>query len=180
MTRTQPTMRRIMIFGSVGSGKSTLGTALGAALGLPVIHLDLIVWQPGCRTIPDDEFFAIHQDLIAREVWILDGIGPWETWDERAAACDTIALPDYSIWQTWRWTLRRQLDSLLGRRPIAPPDCPFMSMTWKLLRWTWTYRQDMRPAILKLAERERSCGKTILQWRTPEEMRHFLHSLPRA
>jgi adenylate kinase family enzyme len=173
-------MRRIMIFGSVGAGKSTLGTALGAALGLPVVHLDLIVWQPGCRTIHDDEFFAIHKELIAREAWILDGIGPWETWDERAAACDTIALPDYSIWQAWRWTLRRQVGYLLGRRPIAPPDCPLPWMTWKMLHWIWVYHREMRPFILKIAERERACGKTILQWRTPGEMRRFLRTLQHA
>lgn len=40
-------MRRVMIFGAVGTGKSVLGTRLGHLLGLPVIHLDLIVWQRG-------------------------------------------------------------------------------------------------------------------------------------
>ena len=89
-------MRRVMIIGAVGTGKSVLSTRLGQLLGLPVIHLDLIVWQPGCRVIPDDEFMAIHRDLIARDSWIIEGVGHWESWDERAAAADTIVLPDYS------------------------------------------------------------------------------------
>ena len=110
---------------------------------------------------------------------MLEGVGPWETWDERAAAADTIVLPDYSLWQAWRWTLRRQLGYLLGRRPISPPDCPLLWMTWKMLRWIWIYHREMRPAILNLAERERARGKTILQWRTPEEMRRFLRGLSR-
>lgn len=69
-------MRRIVIFGAVGSGKSTLGSALGAILDIPVIHLDAIVWQSGCQTIPDDEFFAIHPRLLALDSWIIEGSGP--------------------------------------------------------------------------------------------------------
>jgi adenylate kinase family enzyme len=172
-------MRRVMIIGSVGVGKSTLGTALGAALGLPVIHLDLLVWQPGCQTIPDDEFIPIHRELLAREVWLIEGVGPWQTWDERAAVADTIVLPDYSLWQAWRWTLRRQVGYALGRRPISPPDCPLLWMTWKMLHWIWIYHREMRPAIMTLADRERTRGKTILHWRTPEEMRRFLRGLQR-
>jgi adenylate kinase family enzyme len=128
-------MRRIMIFGSAGSGKSTLGSALARILGLPVIHLDAIVWQPGCRTIPDDEFIAAHDELLGREAWIIEGTGPWQTWDDRAAAADTIVLPDYGPWQCWVWVLKRQAVAVLRRRPPQPPDCPMFPMTFKLLRW---------------------------------------------
>src|SRR4051812_46219216 len=136
-------MRRVMIIGAVGTGKSTLGTRLGQVLGLPVIHLDLIVWQPGCRVIPDDELMAIHRELIAGASWIIEGVGHWDTWAERAAAADTIVLPDYSPWQAWRWVLKRQASVLLRQRPASPSDCPVLDMTIKLLRWVWTYRREM-------------------------------------
>lgn len=170
-------MRRVMIIGSVGSGKSTLGTALGAILGLPVIHLDLLVWQPGCQTMPDDEFIAIHRDLLARDAWIIEGVGPWQTWDERAAAADTIVLPDYSVWQSWRWALRRQCGFLFRRRPPSPPGRPLLPMTWTLLRWVWIYQREMRPHIITIADQERARQKTILHWRTPAEMRRYLREL---
>lgn len=170
-------MRRIIIFGSVGSGKSTLGTALGAILGLPVIHLDEIVWQPGCRTIPDDEFFRVHTTLLALDRWIIEGSGPWPTWQERIVAADTIILPDYSLGRTWYWVLKRQATALLRGRPTQPADCPPLSMTAKLLRWAWVYRREMRPAFLRLIERAGADTKTILLLRSPAMMHRFLREL---
>lgn len=129
-------MRRVMIIGSVGSvgsGKSTLGSAPNRLLGPPIIHLDLIVWQPGCRTIPDEEFIALHAALLARDAWIIEGVGPWQMWGARIAAADTIILPDYSVWQAWRWIAKRQLSTIVGRHTPAPPDCPILPMTIKLL-----------------------------------------------
>ena len=39
--------KRILILGCGGAGKSTLARRLGAATGLPVVHLDGLYWQPG-------------------------------------------------------------------------------------------------------------------------------------
>ena len=36
-------MRRIMIIGSGGAGKSTLARKLGQHLGIPVVHLDALI-----------------------------------------------------------------------------------------------------------------------------------------
>jgi len=173
------TMHRVMIIGSVGSGKSTLGTALGSILALPVIHLDLIVWRPGCQTIPDEEFIAIHDPLLAHDTWIIEGVGSWQTWGARIAAADTIILPDYSVWQAWRWIAKRQLSTLVGRNAPAPPDCPILPMTIKLLRWVWVYRREMRPAIERLIREESKPDATILRFRNPPMMRRCLRELSR-
>jgi adenylate kinase family enzyme len=170
-------MRRVMIIGAVGTGKSTLGTQLGHLLGLPVIHLDLIVWQPGCRVIADDDFMAIHREILAGDSWLIEGVGHWESWGERAAAADTIVLPDYGPWQAWRWVLKRQTSVLLRHLPAAPPDCPVLPMTIKLLRWVWIYRREMRPAIEALVEAQRAQGTTVLRFQTPEMMRRCLREL---
>lgn len=40
-------MKRTVIIGNSGSGKTFLARALAAGSGIPVIHLDEIFWQPG-------------------------------------------------------------------------------------------------------------------------------------
>jgi adenylate kinase family enzyme len=47
-------MRRVMVVGSGGAGKSTFAGALGAHTGLPVTHLDWHFWRPGWEPTPWD------------------------------------------------------------------------------------------------------------------------------
>jgi adenylate kinase family enzyme len=166
-----------MIIGAVGTGKSTLGTALGRLLGLPVVHLDQITWQLGCTVIPDAEFMAVHDALMAREAWIIEGTGHWESWADRASAADTIVLTDYGVWQAWRWVLKRQACVLLRLRPAYPEGCPALDMTWQLLRWAWIYRREMRAAIEGIVEGQAQAGKTILRLRTPAMTKRFLRAM---
>ena len=40
-------MRRVLVIGNSGSGKSTFARALGDRTGLPVTHIDQLFWLPG-------------------------------------------------------------------------------------------------------------------------------------
>jgi adenylate kinase family enzyme len=42
-------MRRVLIVGCSGAGRSTFARALSERAGLPLIHLDAQYWQPGWR-----------------------------------------------------------------------------------------------------------------------------------
>jgi hypothetical protein len=42
-------MRRIIVVGCQGSGKTSLALRLGRNLGLPVVHLDVLYWRPGWK-----------------------------------------------------------------------------------------------------------------------------------
>lgn len=65
---------KIAILGYSGSGKSTLARKLAALHGLPVLHLDAVMFLPGWQTRPQDEQLAIVQDFLdAHESWVIDG-----------------------------------------------------------------------------------------------------------
>jgi adenylate kinase family enzyme len=69
------TYRRIMILGPTGSGKTTLGRRIGAALGVPHLELDSFFHQPNWTPTPPDEFQAKVLAAIdaAPDGWVTDG-----------------------------------------------------------------------------------------------------------
>jgi adenylate kinase family enzyme len=66
---------RICIFGPSNSGKSTLADAIATKRGLTVIHLDQFRHLPNTnwRMRPDSEFFALHDEAITGDQWVIDG-----------------------------------------------------------------------------------------------------------
>ena len=66
-------MKRVLVIGSGGAGKSTFATRLGARLGLPVIHLDRVYWQPGWVETPKDEWLRKVEEMCAADAWVMDG-----------------------------------------------------------------------------------------------------------
>jgi len=66
-------MKRVVILGSSGSGKTFLARRLSALLGLGVHHLDTYYWQPEWRE-PDPQAFAqLNRDIVSRDSWIVEG-----------------------------------------------------------------------------------------------------------
>ena len=116
-------MRRVMIVGQPGSGKSWLARQIGARLGLPVHHMDHIHWLPGWveRSIPDKQ--ALCAGIEAQEDWVFEGnFSP--TVAHRIARADQVIWLDMPVaLRLWRVT-RRKLGTLGRARPDMAPGCP--------------------------------------------------------
>ena len=67
--------RRIAVYGPTGSGKSTVAAAIGERLGLQLVELDAIFWQPDWQPTPQDEFrAAVLEQLDANLTgWVCAG-----------------------------------------------------------------------------------------------------------
>ncbi len=68
--------RRIHVIGGPGAGKTTLALALGAALALPVIHLDEVARVGGGtgRIRTPDERAPLVAAILAGDAWIVEGV----------------------------------------------------------------------------------------------------------
>ena len=66
-------IRRIMIIGCGGSGKSTFSRKLGKLTGLPVTHLDKVYWKPNWEEPEKEEWSKKVEQIANKENWILDG-----------------------------------------------------------------------------------------------------------
>ena len=150
-------MQRVVVLGRGGAGKSILAQQLSHVLGLPVIELDGIFWQPGLRPTPEPQWMEIQRKLLARDRWIIDGdLGPYDTGlDLRLRAADTIVVLDFPLWRcVWR-AMRR-----------SPEKREF---------WVWVlrYRRDSLPAINESIATH-APHATVHMLHGPRQVRRFL------
>ncbi len=87
-------MKRVIVIGCPGSGKTTLAKALADKTGLPLIHLDKIQWQGDWQCIRGEDFDRILVEEMKRPQWIIDG-NYNRTIKMRLSYCDTVIYLDY-------------------------------------------------------------------------------------
>jgi adenylate kinase family enzyme len=164
-------MRRILVIGSGGSGKSTVATRLGALLNLEVSHLDKFFWQPGWVKPATEDWVQTVTELMNRDSWILDG-NYSGTLELRFQKCDTIIFLDLSRWLClWR-IVRRVLRYRNDLRPDMAEGCQ-EKLDLEFVRWVWNYPHRTKPKVVKLL-RERCDGKEIVWLRSRREVEGFL------
>ena len=86
-------MKRAIVIGSPGAGKSTFARRLRDVTGLPLYYLDLIWHLPDRTNISREEFDARLRQILEKDEWIIDG-NYSRTIEPRLAACDTAFLLD--------------------------------------------------------------------------------------
>ncbi|MBQ9130359.1 MAG: adenylate kinase, partial [Clostridia bacterium] len=66
-------MKRVLVVGCPGSGKSVFSRALAEKTGLPLCHLDLLKWNADKTTVDRALFLNRLERVLAGEEWIIDG-----------------------------------------------------------------------------------------------------------
>ena len=121
---------RICIIGPSNSGKSTLAQAIGAARGMPVVHLDTLFHLPNTdwEARPLEEFIALHDAAIAEDRWVMEG-NYSRTFPQRFARASGLILIDIGMGRSlWRYARRtmlerdRRIGGLAGNRDSIKHD----------------------------------------------------------
>lgn len=161
-------MKRILVIGCPGGGKTTFARALGELLGIPVHHLDKYFWKENWTPTPQNEFRQIQNRLMKDECWILEGNFK-KSIDNRIAAADTIIVFDFpKIINLWR-TLKRFVQYFGAVRPEMG-GVNKETLKWKHLKYIITYpRKEFLESVKKLAD-----AKNVIILRTPKEAARFL------
>ncbi len=81
-------MKKVIVIGCPGSGKTTFAEKLKENTGLPLYYLDAIWHKPDKTHIPRDEFDNRIKDIFATDGWIIDG-NYSRTIETRLKECDT-------------------------------------------------------------------------------------------
>ncbi len=141
-------MRRILIIGSGGAGKSTLARQLGAELGLPVYHLDQLYWKPGWVKSSREEFADKQATVLRMPEWIIDG-NFGETIQARLDAADTVIFLDFPT-RVCLWGVFRRYFRYRNRtRPDMTEGSPEKFPDWDFLWWILSYRTTRRPRVMR-------------------------------
>lgn len=86
-------MKRVIVIGCPGSGKTTFAEKLYKRTGLPLYYLDAIWHKPDKTHIPREEFDQRILEIFATDEWIIDG-NYSRTVEMRLKECDTVILFD--------------------------------------------------------------------------------------
>lgn len=162
-------MKKILLLGSCGAGKSTLATRMREILGIQVIHLDQHYWKPNWERPGKEEWQKKVSDLVKEDSWIMDG-NYRGSLDIRLPHADTIIFLDFpSITCAYR-VLKRRLKK--DRRDTL--DGCDERVNLDLLRWVlWTFPRENRKELYnKINELE--SGKKAVILKSNKDVEVFL------
>lgn len=87
-------MKKIIVIGCPGSGKSTFSRELHERTKIPLYHLDMLFWNADKTTVEKSVFLERLNELLDKDEWILDGNFN-STMELRMSRCDTVIFLDY-------------------------------------------------------------------------------------
>ena len=158
-------MKKIIIIGCPGSGKSRFARELNKKTGIPICHLDLLYWNADKTTVEKSVFLERLGEVMQTHEWILDGNFS-STMEMRMAACDTVIFLDYPCDVC--------LDGVRKRRGKPRADMPWIETEEdsEFMEFITEFGNNRRPQIISLLEKY--SYKNIFVFKSREEADAFL------
>jgi adenylate kinase family enzyme len=163
-------MKRVLVIGSSGAGKSTFARRLGEKTGLEVIHLDKLYWKPNWVEPARSDWKKTVENALKGDSWIMDG-NYSGTMELRLPACDTVIFLDFPRALCAFRVVKRVAFSYGRTRPDMASDCE-EQFDWEFVKWVWNFPTRTKPkveALLKQFENE----KTIIRLQSKREVESF-------
>ena len=163
-------MKRVMVIGCPGSGKSTFSKTLHEKTGIPLYHLDMMNWNADRTTVDRAVFRERLLSTLQKNEWIIDG-NYGSTIELRLQACDTVVFLDYP--------LDVCLNGIRERRGKARTDMPWIENEdeedAEFIEFVKNYNSQSRPVVMELLDKY-SC-KDIYIFKNRDEADVFLNGI---
>jgi adenylate kinase family enzyme len=152
-------MKRIIILGRGGAGKSTLAIQLSKLTDIPYVELDKHFWRKGLQPTPLNEWVKVQKRLASADKWIMDGdLGPYDALNVRLHYADTVLMLDFSFIRCAVRAIRRSHERF--------------DFWW----WVFTWRRKSRPKILNDIHSYAPRADVHI-FRSPKELEKFIANL---
>ena len=157
-------VKRVVVVGCAGAGKTTLAAALAARLRSPHIERDEL------GELGSDDYRAAVARAVSGDTWIFDG-APYYEENVVYSRADAVVALDYARRVVMRRVVRREL-----RRPDArgwrDPTHP--------VRWAWSVWAERRREIAELEQRPELASAQVIRFASPAAARSWLARVPRT
>lgn len=169
-------MKKVAVFGNAGGGKSTLARELAALTRLPLYVIDMLEFRSGGDKVPRDEYLKVHEELIHRDEWIIDGFGGKASAWERFAVADTLIYVDLPLHVHYRWVTKRFIKGIFRNPEGWPENNPLLSSTIDSYRVIRLCHRHLTPQYRQLVAAEAGSKRTH-HLTSPAQIRSFLEAV---
>ena len=162
--------KKIAVIGISGSGKTTAAKQLSAKIGLPVFHIDPLLWIGNWESVPHDEYIANHMQLLKNNRWIIEGYID-EEMSDRLHEADLVIYLDYSVIRCvgrviYRWWKYRNKN-----RPELPKEAhEKFDLSFFMRVLIGFERKDIQQAL------SASKPSLLVTIHSPKELKQFLRT----
>lgn len=158
-------MKKVIVIGCPGSGKTTFAEKLNKITGLPLYYLDAIWHKPDKTHIPREEFDERIVDIFSQSEWIIDG-NYKRTIEMRLKECDTVFLFDLPTDICLQGVVNR-----IGKERY---DLPWLEkeLDAEFKKFIEDFPKDTLPYIYELLEKYKD--KDIIIFKSREEADEYL------
>lgn len=160
-------MKKVIVVGCSGSGKSVFSRSFAKLSGLPLHHLDNIWWLEDGTNVSREEFDSQLGGILEREEWIIDG-NYRRTMEKRIEACDTVIFFDLPV--------EICIEGIRERKGKDRPDMPWKGALEdgdaEFMEYIRGYNEIQRPYVLDLLGRY--SDKNIIVFKSRDDADKFL------
>ena len=162
-------MKKIIVIGCPGSGKSHFSRELNKITDIDLYHLDMMYWNADKSTVDRSIFLQRLTDALNKEAWIIDG-NYTSTMELRMSRCDTVFFLDLPV--------EVCLDGVASRRGKPRTDMPWIEVDedTEFTDFIKKFNEQEAPRARALIEKYKDTKKIII-FKSREEADSFLTDL---
>ncbi len=161
-------MKKVIILGCPGSGKSTFARKLRDTTGLPLYYLDMLWHKPDQTNVTREEFDQRLNEILIRDEWIVDG-NYNRTIEERLKYCDTVFLFDLPV--------EICVGGARSRVGTQREDLPWVEAEFdpEFHQFILDFKRDYLPGIYELLDKYHD--RKVVIFRSRDEAKKFLKNM---
>ena len=137
------------------------------------MEIDRLQWQEGWHPRPAEVYRRMHDEVLGKEAWVIDGLGEQSSIASRFSRATEIILIDMPMWMHFWLAAERQIAWTTGRLENAPGGLSQMPSTEALFRTIWEVEQAWMPGIRALCSDAEAMGKRVVRLSSVRDLDDF-------